>query len=62
MRAWKKLLHVLTRESAGFNADGRQIGLGLAAAQDQVRRQTTEEVESFLRRRAADHRRNTFTS
>jgi hypothetical protein len=32
----------------GFNADGRALGLGLAAAMQKQRRETAREVEEYL--------------
>lgn len=49
---WREFLKSLTREPQGFRADGRVLGLGLAAAQDESRRRETEEVENALRRYA----------
>jgi len=42
MRNWLKTLR-------GFNADGRALGLGLAAAMEKQRREAAREVEDFLR-------------
>lgn len=49
MRTWKEILTALT-ERRGFNADGRLIGVGLAAAQQAERKNTAEAVENYLRR------------
>lgn len=54
MRNWLKKLN-------GFNADGRALGLGLAAAMDKQREQAAHDVEDYLRRDAAE-RRVTTTS
>lgn len=48
MRTWKEILKSLA-EPRGFNADGRQIGVGLAAAQDAHRKHTAEAAEAYLR-------------
>jgi hypothetical protein len=42
MRNWLQTLR-------GFNADGRALGLGLAAAMEKQRREAAREVEDFLR-------------
>ena len=36
----------------GFNADGRALGLGLAAAMEKQRREAARGVEEYLRREA----------
>lgn len=38
----------------GFNADGRLIGLGLAAAMEKQRQEAARGVEDYLRRAADD--------
>jgi hypothetical protein len=43
MRNWLRSLR-------GFNADGRAIGLGLAAAMEKQRQEAAREVEEYLRR------------
>ena len=43
MRNWLRTRH-------GFNADGRALGLGLAAAMEKQRREAAREVEDYLRR------------
>ncbi|WP_158888740.1 hypothetical protein [Amycolatopsis anabasis] len=62
MRTWKQMLEPLTRVPRGFNADGRALGVGLAAALEKQRRDPAADVETFLRRRAADDRRTTTLS
>ncbi|MFF5987440.1 hypothetical protein [Prauserella flavalba] len=62
MRTWKELWKSLTQEPAGFSADGRVLGLGLATAQARAGQQATEEVEDFLRQRAAEERPSTTSS
>ncbi|MEU6646772.1 hypothetical protein ABZ863_30105 [Saccharomonospora sp. NPDC046836] len=62
IRNWKEFLRSLTQERAGFNADGRVLGLGMATAQDRARRQATEEVEDFLRQQAAEQRPSAASS
>lgn len=42
MRNWLRSRH-------GFNADGRMLGLALAAAMDKQRQEATREVEKYLR-------------
>jgi hypothetical protein len=54
MRKWLKNLK-------GFNADGRPLGLGLAAAMHKQRELTTRDVEEYLRHDAKE-RRVTTTS
>jgi len=44
MRNWLRSLR-------GFNADGRALGLGLAAAMEKQRQETAREAELYLRRR-----------
>lgn len=61
MRTWKEILESLA-EPRGFNADGRVLGLGLAAAQEEARRRATAEVEDFLRSQAAEPRGTTTSS
>lgn len=39
----------LLQSLRGFNADGRALGLGLAAAMEKQRRETAREVEEYLR-------------
>ena len=41
----------------GFNAEGRMLGLGLAAAMDKQRADATREVEDYLRRTADERDR-----
>lgn len=55
MRNWLKKLN-------GLNADGRPIGLGLAAAMEKQRELATRGVEEYLRRNADEERRVTTTS
>lgn len=55
MRNWLTKLN-------GFNADGRSLGLGLAAAMEKQRELATRGVEEYLRRNVADERRVTTTS
>jgi len=38
----------------GFSADGRSLGLGLAAAMEKQRREATRDVEAYLRRTSGD--------
>jgi hypothetical protein len=38
----------------GFGADGRILGLGLAAAMDKQRREAARDVEAYLRRGTDD--------
>lgn len=47
MRIWLQSLR-------GFNADGRAIGLGLAAAMEKQREIAAREVEEYLRRQQDD--------
>lgn len=42
--------------SRGFNADGRAIGLGLAAAMDKQRKEAAREVEQYLRAQPIEDR------
>lgn len=49
MRNWRETLKALTSSPRGFNADGRSLGLGLAAAMEKQRRQATRDVEDYLR-------------
>lgn len=42
------------RTLGGFNADGRALGLGLAAAMRKQREQDTRGVEDYLRHSAED--------
>jgi len=56
MRIWQRIVENLTRDPRGFNADGRPMGLGLATAMDNARRETTVEVEEFLRQKAYQQR------
>jgi hypothetical protein len=44
------------RTPRGFNADGRALGLGLAAAMEKQRRETAREVEDYLRERPSADR------
>ncbi|WP_309113720.1 hypothetical protein [Saccharothrix sp.] len=53
MSAWQQLKHALTRDH-GFSADGRRIGIGLAAAREAERRNTVTDIEDFLDRRDQD--------
>jgi hypothetical protein len=46
----------------GFNADGRAIGLGLAAAMEKQRQEATRGVEDYLRRNAVDRRADRVTT
>jgi hypothetical protein len=39
-------------QARGFNADGRAIGLGLAAAMEKQRQEAARGVEDYLRREA----------
>ena len=55
MRNWLTKRH-------GFNADGRTLGLGLAAAMEKQREQATREVENYLRDNTTEDRRVTPTS
>jgi len=41
----------------GFNADGRTLGLGLAAAMDKQRAEAAQEVEDYLRSTADERDR-----
>ncbi|MGX7672067.1 hypothetical protein [Plantactinospora sp. DSM 117369] len=63
MTTWRTFSRSLTRLSdrlalpTGFPADGRSLGLGLAAALENQRRAarpSDEEIERFLRGSAAD--------
>lgn len=45
----RNLLRSLREANRGFNADGRALGLGLAVAMANQRREATGEVEEFLR-------------
>lgn len=56
MRIWQRIVENLTRDPRGFNADGRPIGLALATAMDNARRESPAEVEEFLRRQAIAER------
>lgn len=47
MRNWLQSLR-------GFNADGRAMGLGLAAAMEKQRREAAREVEEYLRERTGE--------
>ena len=38
----------------GFNADGRSLGLGLAAAMEKQRREAARDVEDYLRRTSGE--------
>jgi hypothetical protein len=38
----------------GFSADGRNLGLGLAAAMDKQRREAARDVEAYLHRTTDD--------
>ncbi|TDV53828.1 hypothetical protein [Actinophytocola oryzae] len=38
----------------GFNADGRALGLGLAAAMEKQRAEAGREVEKYLREQSTD--------
>jgi hypothetical protein len=58
----KKAMRKLFRAPRGFNADGRTLGLGLAAAMAAQRRQATLDVEDYLRRNAGDEDRRVTTS
>lgn len=51
MRILHTIIEYVRREPRGYSADGRTLGLGLAAALDKTNRQTTAEVEEFLRTR-----------
>lgn len=46
MRKW---LRSLTDSPRGFAADGRRLGLGLATAMEKQRKDTTRDVEEYLR-------------
>ncbi|ASR39593.1 hypothetical protein BAY61_23640 [Prauserella marina] len=61
MRTWKQFLRNLTREPVGYRGEGSVLGLGLATAQEQARRQAADEVEDYLRGKA-DEQRSTTTS
>lgn len=50
-------MRILRNLPRGFNADGRTIGLGLAAAMDKQRRDATRGVEDYLRHSRADETR-----
>ncbi len=45
----------------GFNADGRPLGLGLAAAMERQRQEAARGVEDYLRRNAGDRPVTTTT-
>ncbi|MBK1788318.1 hypothetical protein [Prauserella cavernicola] len=62
MRTWKEFLKSLTQEPAGFRAEGRVLGLGLATAQERESQKASEEVEDFLRQSAAQERPSTTSS
>ena len=49
MRNWLQTLR-------GFNADGRALGLGLAAAMEKQRQVAAREVEDYLREQPATER------
>lgn len=55
MRNWLKKL-------SGFTADGRPIGVGLAAAMDKQRELATRGVEDYLRSNTENERRVTTAS
>ncbi|MPZ84596.1 MAG: hypothetical protein GEV28_31110 [Actinophytocola sp.] len=47
-----RTLRKLFKAPLGFNADGRILGLGLAAAMAKQRQEATRGVEDYLRRSA----------
>jgi hypothetical protein len=55
-RKVKQMRDVLRGINRGFNADGRAIGLGLAAAMNKQRRQAAREIEQYLREQPAQDR------
>lgn len=59
MRNWRATLKALTSSPRGFNADGRTLGLGLATAMENQRRQAAREVEDYLRTADAGRVRTT---
>ncbi|WP_216208075.1 hypothetical protein [Amycolatopsis aidingensis] len=62
MRTWSEFRAWLTRAPRGASADGRRLGLGLATALEQQRRNPTADVEDFLRRRARENRGDVHTT
>jgi hypothetical protein len=62
VRTWKEFLKSLADEPRGFNAEGRVLGLGLATAEEEARRQATAEVVHFLRSHTAEPRGTTTSS
>lgn len=51
MRFLHTFIEFAKRAPRGHNADGRAMGLGLAVAMARANRQTTADVEQFLRHR-----------
>ncbi|MCP2169347.1 hypothetical protein [Goodfellowiella coeruleoviolacea] len=54
MPAWRDVVRSLTQPPPGHRADGRVLGLGLAAAMDRARENEVAEVEEFLRQHTED--------
>jgi hypothetical protein len=52
MRTWKEILEDLKRSPMGYSADGGTLGLGLANALAQSRKEQVADVEEFLRSRS----------
>jgi hypothetical protein len=61
MRNWRELIKALTSSPRGFNADGRSLGLGLAAAMEKQRADATRDVEDYLRHNTGDEDRRVET-
>lgn len=61
MPMWQQIKQALTRDGAGYPADGRRLGLGLAAALEAQRRGTDTAVAD-IERYANDNRRGEETT
>ena len=47
-------MRIRPQSPRGFNADGRALGLGLAAAMEKQRQEAAREVEGYLREQATE--------
>jgi hypothetical protein len=54
MRNWREFLKTLTSSPLGYSADGRRLGIGLAAAMEKQRQLAVRDVEDHLRTAPAE--------
>lgn len=56
MYSWRRFVRALTRAPRGYLADGKPMGVGLAAALAADRSGDVSDIENYLRRHAREQR------